>query len=496
MTFPINIDFTPGKIELHRDLTVATRESIVSGRLKPGERLPSAKELATQLGISRSTVVKVYEQLVAEGYLETQVGSGTYVRRASQASAPGATPVGSAEFKDSQQSQRRANPASDALPARQWLQYVAQQARVYDPAADSFDEFGHKQLRQNIASFFRMTKAVNCTPDQIIVFAGANYALQFLSSMLLDCDDCVAMEEPGDAEIREIFRSNGAKISNIGLDANGLDVDSLITRNESCKLAYITASHHNPTGVSLSMPRRKVLIDWAKRNGSYIVEDARDSDYFYGRGALPAMQGLDDDGRVLYLYDLSRVLYPFCTAAFVVIPAQLMDKARATLKRQGMYAPSLEHYALNEFIATGDLQRHIRRSRITYQNRRQVLIYNMTRQFQTQVGIPGYSAGLQQLVRFRLPLTQADILDCAERANLPLIPITHNQDHEEIASQEFLIPFCMMDTETTESIICAFRANVAELMNEQLAVTLDVEEQNTEEQLPALPIALPVAPVP
>lgn len=493
MTFPINIDFTPGKIELHRDLTVATRDAIVSGRLKGGERLPSAKELAAQLGISRSTVVKVYEQLVAEGYLATQVGSGTYVRRTSATSAPKTvpTPTGGPRRQP-----LRTNPASDALPLRQWLHYLTQQARVHDSTANGSDEFGHMQLRQNIASFFRMTKAVKCTPEQVIVFAGANHALQFLSSLLLECDEFVAMEEPGDPAIRELFVSNGAKITNIGLDANGFDVDSLTAQKGQCKVAYITASHHNPTGVSLSMPRRKILLDWAKRNSSYIVEDARDSDYFYGRGALPAIQGLDDDNRVVYLYDLSRVLYPLCTAAFLVIPTQLIEKAKAVLKCQGTYTPSLEHFALTEFIATGDLQRHIRRSRITYQNRRQVLIYNMVRQFQAQVGIPSYSAGLQQLVRFRLPLCEAAILDCAERANLPLIPLVRTEYQEEVSSQDFLVPFCTMDTNDTESIVGAFKANIDELMNAQIDMILIVEENIVEEPLATqMPIGDQLTPV-
>lgn len=493
MNFPITIDFSPSNSKLHKDVTEATRKALIQGWLRPGDRLPSAKEMGKQLGVSRTTMVKVYQQLVAEGYLETRVGSGTFVRQTVAAesqvpdlqkesaidvavdfrSVPNAdsnavdlterlsdygqeiSMYESARVISSEASPLGfALPAPEVLPARQWQQVLSLHCRLISSAAE-IDEFGYQPLKKSVASYLRLTKAVDCSPEQIVIFSDAQRALQFISTILIGRNDRVILENPSDIATRNGLLAAGAEIVSVGVDEDGLITDELIALQSAYKALYVSSAHHHPTGAVLASKRRESLMEWARQSGAIIVEDGRDSDYYYGRGAQPALHGLDREGRVIYLYDFCRVLYPLSTTAVIVLPHSMIEPARRAMRMLGPSMPSIEQFALSDFIKEGDLQRHIRRSRAVYQCRRQALVYNLTQRLLDHVSIPNHSAGLHQLVEFNLPMDESDILECAELADLPMISTRHFYENP-VSIGEFLIPFSLLDTKIVPAKIEMF----------------------------------------
>lgn len=452
MQFPIAVDFTPNKLERHRDLTAAARKAIVEGRLKTGERLPSAQELAVQVGVGRSTIVKVYQQLAAEGYLECKVGSGTYVKTGVVSGDAGTVPEQSA--RDAEVAMRFA-PPRDVLPVRSWQQLLMRHSRS-DGSTGGACVLGYRPLRQSIAEFLRLTKGINCTANQVAIFPSAQAALYFITSHLVNRDDLVVVENPAEPAVTSSLGMAGARVKSVDVDAAGLKVQDLETIAEPCKLLFVSPSHHFPTGAIMPLERRHALLEWARRSQALVVEDARDSDYYYGRGAIPALQGLDDDGRVVYLYDFSTVLSPLVNIAVLVLPASLIETATQAMLWLGSALPSVEHFALNQFVAEGDLQRHVRRSHAIYQSRRQILIYHLSQHFLRDIAIPSCGAGLHQVVRFKLPLQQSDVLKCAALSGLPMIPI-QSYYSEPVDQLEFLIPFCMLEPDTIEETIAKFK---------------------------------------
>lgn len=492
MDFPIALAFN-SKVPPSQQLVTELRRSINEGRLSPGQSLPSTRELADMLSLSRSTVVKAYRRLLSEGFLESQVGSGTYVKRgfapgtsvdecfdggktglAALASAqlpvvsslsnlsraimdveslPGSAP-------DAFELNRGCSPA-DLLPNRQWRQLLSRHCRTFSTRLKLSDNeaFGYRPLREALAAFFRRSKAVNCTADQVIVLSGSQIPLYFVASLLVKENDRVVLENPGYAGTRNILDDRGAHLFFCDVDENGMQVDDLDAIEEACRMACVSVSHQDPTGAIMSIERRRKLIEWAIDRQAYIFEDAWDSDYHYGQQSLPALQGLDQSGSVIYSYSFFKLLFPIVTMSVLVVPEHLISSfARARTMMEIPLAP-VEHYALADFIGEGQLECHIGRSRSIYEGRRQALIFNLTRYLTSSVEIAKHSAGLHQLVRFRVPLTENEIMDCARKAKLPLVP-TRSYYVTEAMPNEFLVPFGLLDRNSIEKKILDFAVDL------------------------------------
>ena len=479
MDFPITLA-TNSKVPPSRQLTRELRRSIRQGRLSPGQHLPSTRELADSLSISRATVVKAYRRLLTEGILETQVGSGTYVRRdlslykaalplaattTPRPTYPGPTNLSRAlldvEIPQSNcptaAELRYGCSAADLLPIRQWREVFNRHCRLVQNHGRFRDAemFGYRPLREALATFLRKTKAVNCTADQIILFSGSQIVLNAVASVMVKENDLVIVENPGFAGTRSNLATIGARLETIDVDQNGIRADAL-DRIGGCKLACVSLSHQDPTGAIMSLDRRKKLLDWANSTNAYIFEDAWDSDYHYGSPALPSLQGMDRNERVLYAYSFWKVLFPIVTTGVLVVPDHLVDTfAQARSMQERPFAP-IEHYALTDFIHGGDLECHIGRSRAIYESRRQALIFNLARSFKSMIAMPRFSAGLHQIVRFQLPLSETQILQCAKTAALPLIPTSSYYLHDAVPL-EFLIPFSMVEKDSIPESIALFR---------------------------------------
>ena len=406
---------------LYRQLYEWLRRGILSGQLRAGTRLQSTRELASELGVSRNTVMTAFEQLLAEGYLEGQIGSGTYVSRALPDDMLNARPPrlraieqgrkgrtiskrGAALATASVNASRKANescafrpgtPALDVFPAELWSRLLARHWRCPPRELLGYsDSAGYEPLREAISTYLGAARAVRCEPDQVIIVAGAQQALDLAARVLLDKDDAVWVEDPGYLGAKAAFTGAGARLVPVPVDAEGLDVSAGALRSPDARMIYVSPSHQYPLGTTMSLARRLALLEWASRSGAWIIEDDYDSEYRYSGRPLAALQGLDKEGRVIYLGTFSKVLFPSLRLGYLVIPPDVVDafvNARAILSR---FSPSIEQAVLTDFIAEGHFARHIRRMRALYAERQAILVEAARRDLGGLLEVKPHEAGM------------------------------------------------------------------------------------------------------
>jgi GntR family transcriptional regulator / MocR family aminotransferase len=421
-----------GPTPLHRQLYEQLRASILGGQLGATTRLPSTRTLADELGVSRTTTLLAYEQLRDEGYLDGRIGAGTTVtplpsqaprRSRSQArlglSARGATIAGATWPADERRQDRPhafqlGMPDIAHFPWRLWAQALAQRARagLAAPPGER-DPAGYRPLRAAIAAYLAMARGVRCAPEQVIVVAGAQAAFDLASRLLLDPGDAVWFEDPGYPGARAALLGAGARPVPVPVDAGGLDVDAGQRLNPTARAAYLTPSHQFPLGVTMSVHRRLAMLAWARRAGALVLEDDYDSEFRYVGHPPPALQGLDDSGRVVYLGTFSKVLFPALRVGYLVVPADLVGGFTAACRFTGAQVPLLEQAALADFMTAGHFGRHVRRMRGLYAQRGAALVRAVRRHASDLLEVRSAHAGLH-LVGW-LP-AGADDRAAAERA--------------------------------------------------------------------------------
>ena len=382
---------------LYRQLYQNLRVAILSGRLKRGSRLPSTRELAVSLNVSRNTVLNAFEQLLAEGYLESAPASGTFVslhlptgerapqrnaherpprwsRQAGSLSAAPSLVVGD-RGTERQRAFRAGLPALDAFPFKLWGRLVARRARhVNRELLDYQATAGYRPLREAIAAHVTVSRQVRCTADQIVIVSGSQGALDLVARLLVDPGDPVWLEDPGYLGARGAFAGVGARIVPVPVAGEGLRVDVGRKRCPEARLAYLTPSHQFPLGVTLSLQRRLDLLAWAQAANAYVVEDDYDSEYRFRGRPLAALQGLDETGRVIYVGTFSKTLFPALRLGYLVLPPQLIDTFLSARAYTEVHAPPLEQGALADFLIDGHFGRHLRRMRALYAERRATLL--------------------------------------------------------------------------------------------------------------------------
>jgi GntR family transcriptional regulator/MocR family aminotransferase len=358
------------------------RAAILAGRLRPGERLPSTRALAAELGISRLPVVNAFEQLLHEGYIEGRAGSGTFVKDSipdelarpvaappRTASAPiVAAPPAFAPFRVSL-------PALDRFPLRLWSRIVAKHAKQLTIGQMAYgDPAGHAPLRRAVADYLRTSRAVRCEADEVLIVSGSQMALQICALALLGRGSTVCVEEPGYPGARDALARSGARIEPVRVDEEGIDVDALSARGRNVRAVYVTPSHQYPLGMSMTASRRLALLEWARRTGAWIIEDDYDSEYRYASRPLGALQGLDTAARTIYIGTFSRVLFPALRLGYLVVPRDLMESFKKHRESIDLFSPVLEQIVLTEFLTEGHFGRHVRRMRALYEKRRDALV--------------------------------------------------------------------------------------------------------------------------
>ncbi len=419
----------------------AIKSQIASGRLSPGARLPSTRSLAAEWGVSRTTVTAAYEQLIAEGYLETRQGARAQVAPGLAPVAPG--PPGQPGGLDrlSAFGRRLADfPAPPALdpdrlvadfrygdlaaadfPVQDWRKAVGA-VLLRRPARLRYgDPKGSPSLRAALQGYLWRARGLRCTPDQIIVVTGSQQGLDLCARLLLDPGDRVAIEDPGYNLARQIFLAAGAELVPVAVDREGLRTDGL----PAARLAYATPSHQFPLGSVMSAARRRELLAWAQRTGAFVLEDDYDSEYRFDIGPIPPLHTLDDAGRVIYLGTVSKTLSPTLRLGYLVVPAALAPVFATAKRLADRHTPSLEQEALAGLIESGAYERHVRRVRRTNAERRAALLAALARALPEAVTLAGTEAGLHVVAWLTgIPRAAEDGLAArARRAGLGIYPI-------------------------------------------------------------------------
>jgi GntR family transcriptional regulator/MocR family aminotransferase len=370
-------------VALHTQLGAQLRQMILSTRIARGSRLPSTRALATDLGVSRTTVVLAYEQLASEGYLEGRHGSGIYVPSDLPEQALQVAPTSAharrhrpAEAPAPQPSRPFQLGAADPalFPSREWARLMHRGWRSPRPELIlSRDPMGWPALRSAIADHLTEWRDITCSPEQIVITAGAADAMDLIARAAYPAGSAVYTEEPGFPTLRYALRNAGLEPLPVPIDGDGFDLE-LALRRGVARGAILTPSRQFPLGMTLPLGRRLALLDWAATSDTYIVEDDFDSEYRYEGAPLPALMSLDRNERVIYIGSFSKVLAATLRLGFVVVPAQLLDPLRDHLHRRGALASLFLQPMLAEFMTNGDFARHIRRTRRIYSKRMQAMV--------------------------------------------------------------------------------------------------------------------------
>jgi GntR family transcriptional regulator/MocR family aminotransferase len=413
---------------LHRQLYGGLRAAILEQRLKPGARLPSTRSLASTLGLARNTVHGAYDQLLAEGYLETRHGSGTYVAASlpddalmalpvrmkapvedagvgppgsngTAAAAPERAPAGAlsqrlsnwgrrvAEIAPSPYSAptsplpfdfRHGRPDVTHFPIDEWRRAASRQLRQierddlwYGPPA------GLPSLREALAAYLGRARGVRCSPEQVIVTTGTQQAVDLISRLLVEPGDAVVVEDPCYPGARRVFEALGARLLDVAVDEHGMQTDALPA--SAARLVYTTPSHQYPSGATLPVSRRLDLLRWAEQHDALIVEDDYDSEFRHVGRPLEALQGLDRSGRVAYVGSFSKVLYPALRLGYLVAPPDLVHLASEAKRLLDLQTATPGQEMLAELIHSGQFEAHLRRMRRVYRGRRAALLEALER---------------------------------------------------------------------------------------------------------------------
>ncbi len=434
---------------LHKQVYDAFRTAIVDGGLHPGQRIPSTRVLALELGVSRFPVLNAYAQLLAEGYFKSRVGAGTVVSNSLLDQFMPSLPSGkrlTAARSGRRPVARRCSilphlestpwlqgwgafgvgqVAFEQFPLQIWSSLIARRSRNRDARSFHYgDQIGSKALRETIAAYLRTARSLHCEAQQIMIVSGSQQALEISARVLLDPGTRIWMEEPGYRLARSAFALTGCKLIPVPVDKEGLDVAAGIKRCRKARAALVTPSHQFPLGVTMSASRRFQLLEWAQDMGSWIIEDDYDSEYRYESLPIASLQGLDVNARVIYIGTFSKVLFPSLRLGYVVIPTDLVDRFLTIRRAMDLGPPTFFQEVLTDFIGEGHFARHVRRMRVLYRERRSVLVENIRKEFGSTVEVLGSEAGMHLTVTLPHGIRDVEIAGRAARQNLRLWPLS------------------------------------------------------------------------
>jgi GntR family transcriptional regulator/MocR family aminotransferase len=450
---------------LHRQIYDAYRTAIVDGRLRPGQRIPSTRMLASEIGVSRFPVLNAYAQLLAEGYFESRMGAGTIVSSLLPDVLTSSTPPGpQTPVRTRSRGLRSAHSLSsglisgprpvshgstiaprfyrapwllgfgafsvgqvafDQFPVRVWTNLVGRHCRRLDAKTFHYgDPLGSRPLREAIASYLRTSRSLRCEAEQVMIVSGSQQALEISARVLLDPGSPVWMEEPGYGLARDVFALTGCRIVPVPVDGEGLDVSAGIKLSRKARAAFVTPSHQFPLGVTMSASRRFQLLVWAQNAGSWIIEDDYDSEYRYESLPIASLQGVDANGRVIYIGTFSKVLFPSLRIGYVVIPPDLVERFLTMRRTMDIGPPTFYQGVLADFISEGHFARHIRRMRVLYRDRRSALVKSIGKELGSTTEILGAEAGMHLTVTLPEAHRDVEIAERAARQNLWIWPLS------------------------------------------------------------------------
>jgi len=440
-----SIPLSDNREPLFRQVYAGLRKAILSGGLRSGERLPSTRDLAEQLGISRTVVVLAYDHLLAEGFVEGRRGSGTYVSSSMNRSSVGkpkklsslplsrfGTAVDEAadmlDFPDRPPSRLRYDFAfgrSDMtiFPLETWRRISMRHARKtsirgvdYGPAA------GVPALREALCLHLRRSRAVVCDASEVIVVSGAQQALDLVTRILVDRGDPVAIEDPQYQGTTQVLRAAGAHLLPVPVDEEGINPAKLPNK---AKAIFVTPSHQFPTGAILPIGRRLALIEWAQRRNAVIIENDYDGEFHYDGRPLESLQGLDTNGRTVYMGTFSRTIFPALRIGYVVVPKSLAPAFTTAKWLADQHSAILEQQTLAEFITSGLYERHLRRLRRKNAQRREALLNAIGNDLSGRVELSGDGSGTHVVLWPKKRVSEDEVIAKAASLSVGVYRISH-----------------------------------------------------------------------
>ena len=437
------------------------RAQILSGSLQGGAQLPSTRELAANLHISRNVVLEAYDQLQAEGYIESRPASGTYVAEGIhfELRTPAFVPaVAGSQTQNNHIDFRSGLPALDLFPRKQWSQIAQYVYANAEPEVFGYDNpEGRMELRTALARYLQRTRGVSCRPAQILILAGAAQAFSLLNSLLISHGDEIIIEDPTNHEVQLILSSSGAQLLPIPVDERGMQTD-LIPPSKRPRFILVTPSHQFPLGGILPIQRRLQLLQFARTANCYLVEDDYDSEFRYTGSPISSLQGLEPE-RVIYVGTFSKILSPALRLGYIVLPEVLVEHAHSIKRLMDLHSPSLEQLILARFIESGGLERHIVRMKRIYQKRRRVLVNALKQHF--LVEILGDATGLHLVARFPSMNFTPEIIATIERSGVHVYPVEHHTIVKGQHSNEIILGYSHLSPAQIEQGIAQIKLTQA-----------------------------------
>lgn len=415
-TRPDGFDLDPSAVvPLYRQIYERFRRAIANGALQPGDRIPSARALTRELGLARGTIEAAYSLLAAEGYVQARGQAGTIVTpdlklrtpaRAVRPPVSGRLSLSDIEFPvTSIPPFQMGLPALDAFPRKIWARLGARYWRAMQGAELAYPPpQGSAALRDEIATYLHVSRGIACSPSQIFITSGYRETVALVIRALLKAGDRVWLEDPGYPPTRELLQQAGLAAVPIPVDEDGLNVRVGIETAPRAKAAVVTPAHQSPLCVSLALPRRLELLDWASRARAWIIEDDYDGEYRYVSRPLPALKSLDRDGRVLYAGTFSKVLFPGLRLAYLVVPESEVERFHRIQQVFGGGTPAHTQAIVTAFITEGHFGRHIQRMRKLYGERREATAAGLAAVLGNRVRIAPQPGGMHLVLHLQRPL--------------------------------------------------------------------------------------------
>ncbi len=445
------LDRDQGDTPLYTQICEGLITVIERGWIEHGARLPSTRKLAEELGVSRNTVVLAFEQLAAEGYIDTQVGAGTFVAHDAAPKAPARplrmNPALAAAGDIGQEARIHANladvpatlrhmrrpvafranfPAIDQFPLAQWARTVGDVFRSMSGEQANHllgegDPQGLHALREEIAIHVARTRGIVCTASEVVIFAGAQQAVDICARLLLMEGDRVACEDPGYDGIYASATAAGAKPVPVPVDEDGMDVALGRSLVPDARMIYASPSKQFPLGSTMALQRRMDLLDWTRSSGAWILEDDYDCEFRYSGHALPPIFSLDTSGSVIYLGTFSKALFPALRLGYAILPKELVEPVVAARTVLDRYAPILPQLQVARFMQAGHFAKHLRRMRKLYADRQQILLGAIETELASFMTARPTETGLEVVATLHPGLDGPQIGRAAARAGIELM---------------------------------------------------------------------------
>ena len=358
----------------YRHIARQLKTAIEEGKLTAGRRLPSSRVYAQELGVSRATVENAYGELVAQGWLERRGQAGTFVSEHLTLKPAVAEPTWFGGEEPHPQPFQLGLPALDLFPRALWARVMGRRLRTqtrFDLALG--DVCGEMALRQAIVEYLRLSRSIECQPEQVFITSGYAASMSLILRALAGRGQGMWVEDPGFPLIRPVIAQEGVNMYPIPVDNEGMDVEWALTNAPEARFALLTPAHQSPLGVALSLPRRRQLLDWAARQQAWIIEDDYDSEFRYQGKPLPPLKSLDAPQRVIYAGTFSKAMFPALRTAWLVVPVPLVAQFRRNVQKIACPVPLLWQQTLGDFIHEGHFWRHLKKMRVHYAERRRWL---------------------------------------------------------------------------------------------------------------------------